>query len=397
MQSSEPFVRSPYVPPAAGRARPWWRAVHLPVVLGCATLLPMLALQWGGWPAAAAGWLLALVVILRLRVQPAGAASRQADAQDAAQIADYDIGSTELGRLSMQVLPVWRRNLDAARSHSERSTSQLLESFAGVSSQLDQALAIADDAPTLELGAHDMLMEHHRPQIEQLVTVARQALATKAAMQSVLETFAAELKDMAGLTRDVQNIGRATHLLALNTSVEATRAGTSSGGFMAVAQEVRTLAGESREAGSRLARHVAVLQERLSAVQIDARRHEADDEEASLRTEQAARGLVTALLDSLSEATRATRNLHGVGRQLQGEIERVMVGLQSQDRLSQMIQSVTDDMARLTSHLHGARDELVAAPPEWLARLESSYTMDDMRSSHHGTSAIDQASSVEFF
>lgn len=393
MPSSESFVRHAFAQPSAGRSRPWWRALHLPLVLGCATVLPVLAFQWGGWPAAAAGWLLSLAVILRLRAPARGTES----ARTAPQAADHDIGSTELGRLSMQVLPVWRRNLDAARSHSERSTSQLLESFAGVSGQLDQALAIADDAPTLELGAHDMLMQHHRPQIEQLVAVARQAMATKAQMQSVLDTFAAELKDMAGLTRDVQNIGRATHLLALNTSVEATRAGSSSGGFMAVAQEVRTLAGESREAGSRLARHVAVLQERLSAVQLEARRHEADDEELGLRTEQAARTLVTALLDSLTEATRATRNLHGVGRQLQGEIERVMVGLQSQDRLSQMIQSVTDDMGRLTSHLHGARDELVATPPDWLARLESSYTMDDLRSSHHGTAAIDQASSVEFF
>lgn len=394
MPSSEQYVSNALAAPHPVAARPWVRALRQPLVLGCASLVPLLAYQYGDWPAAALGWALACWVAWRAQqAELAETRARLAQPHDGADAAS----DGEITRLSLQIAPVWRRNLDAARAHSERSMTQLLESFAGVSSQLDQALSIADDAPSLELGAHEMLMEHHRPQIDQLAEVGRQALATKASMQQVLDSFSAELADMAGLTRDVQNIGRATHLLALNTSVEATRAGSSSGGFMAVAQEVRTLAGNSREAGSRLARHVAVLQERLSAMQLEARRTEADDEELRLRTEQAARALVSALLNGLSEATRATRNLHGVGRQLQGELERVLVGMQSQDRLSQMIGSVTDDMGRLVAHLHGARDPLAASPPEWLARLEASYTMDDQRSSHHGTTAIDQSSSVEFF
>lgn len=394
MPSSEQYVSEAFAAPRPVAARPWAHALRLPLLLGCATLLPLLALDHGGWPAASAAWALMVWLLWRNRQADVARALRAAAAPEDGANAATD---GELTRLALQVVPVWRRNLDAARSHSERSMTQLLESFAGVSGQLDQALAIADDAPSLELGAHEMLMEHHRPQIEQLAEVGRQALATKASMQAVLDSFSAELKDMAGLTRDVQNIGRATHLLALNTSVEATRAGTSSGGFMAVAQEVRMLASQSRDAGSRLARHVAVLQERLSAMQLESRRTEADDEELRLRTEQAARALVSGLLNSMSEATRATRNLHGVGRQLQGELERVLVGMQSQDRLSQMIGSNTDDMDRLVAHLHGARDPLANAPPEWLARLEATYTMDDQRSSHHGTTAIDQTSSVEFF
>ncbi|MEK8050636.1 methyl-accepting chemotaxis protein [Ideonella sp. DXS22W] len=391
MPSSEQFVSNTLAAPSPVATRPWIQALRQPLLLGCVTLVPLLAFQYGGWPAAAAGWVLACW--LAWRWNQAAQASREVRSADAGEVA----ADGEIARLALNVVPVWRRNLDAARAHSERSMSQLLESFAGVSSQLDQALAIADSAPSLELGAHEMLMAHHRPQIEQLAEVGSQAMATKTAMQQVLDGFSAELAEMASLTRDVQNIGRATHLLALNTSVEATRAGTSSGGFMAVAQEVRTLAGNSREAGSRLARHVAVMQERLSAMQLEARRTEADDVELRLRTEQAARGLVSALLNGLSEATSATRNLQAVGRQLQGELERVLVGMQSQDRLSQMIGSNTDDMARLAAHLHGARDPLAASPPDWLARLESTYTMDDQRSSHHGTTAIDQTSSVEFF
>ena len=38
-----------------------------------------------------------------------------------------------------------------------------------------------------------------------------------------------------------------------------------------------------------------------------------------------------------------------------------------------------------------------AAPALWLERLEASYTMEDMRSSHHDTVKIDRAAGVEFF
>ncbi|MDT7835389.1 methyl-accepting chemotaxis protein [Aquabacterium sp. OR-4] len=394
MSSSEQYVKTAFADTVATpTATERWRSLRMPLIMACATAMPALLLHAVGWWAAGPSWLLAGWALWR-----AHSATLRAGPVAAAEAARHrGVDDSEFARLATQILPVWRRNLEAARSHSERSMTQMLESFAGVSGQLDEALSISDNAPTLELGAHAELMETHRPQLDELLSVARKAMAAKTAMQGVLNEFSRELSEMAMLTRDVQNIGRATHLLALNTSVEATRAGTSSGGFMAVAQEVRTLAGNSREAGSRLSRHVTVLQERLTAMQLDARRVEADDEELRLCIEQGARSLVTALLDSLGDATRATRNLQGVGRQLQGELERVLVGMQSQDRQSQMIESVTDDMARASAHLQGARDPLVASPPDWLARLEESYTMEDMRSSHHGTTAVDQNSSVEFF
>ena len=58
------------------------------------------------------------------------------------------------------------------------------------------------------------------------------------------------------------------------------------------------------------------------------------------------------------------------------DIERVFVGLQSQDRLSQMLQSVTDDMNRYSDWLHGAEDPAAQHPSAWLARLEETYTME---------------------
>jgi methyl-accepting chemotaxis protein len=54
-------------------------------------------------------------------------------------------------------------------------------------------------------------------------------------------------------------------------------------------------------------------------------------------------------------------------------------------------------MARYTRWLAGEQDPAADVPLLWLERLEASYTMEEMRSSHHGTVAVDKAPAVEFF
>jgi methyl-accepting chemotaxis protein len=160
---------------------------------------------------------------------------------------------------------------------------------------------------------------------------------------------------------------------------------------------VRSLAGQSREAGNRLSRHMSTLDGRLGLLARDARQVDTEDDELMLRADQAARTVIRALLGSLAEVSRSSRDLRNAGRQIHSDIEKVFVGLQSQDRLSQMLQSVTEDMTRYSAWLHGADDPAAAQPADWLTRLESSYTMEEMRSSHHGSVVVEQNAGVEFF
>ena len=65
------------------------------------------------------------------------------------------------------------------------------------------------------------------------------------------------------------------------------------------------------------------------------------------------------------------------------QVERMYVGFQYQDRISQMMALMESDIARLQEVVEGRADEL----PElhaWLARLESQYAMDEQRQSHAG-------------
>ncbi|WP_396270840.1 methyl-accepting chemotaxis protein [Ideonella sp.] len=308
--------------------------------------------------------------------------------------------ATPANNLARQVVPIWRRNVDTARLHAEQSMTALLESFGSVSAELDQALSVSGSDLSMDSESLDTLMQRHAPDVERLLQSTRQIALVKNTMMTGVTELANSLEEMLRLSKEIQTISRATRLLALNASVEAARAsgaGASASGFAVVAQEVRNLANQSRQAGAALGKHLADMQERVRLIRQQGAHLNTSDDELVLQSEQNARHLVGGLLASISDVSRAQRTLREAGTQVQSEMERILVSLQSQDRMSQMLVSVTDDMTRLQDWLEGGEDEAASSIPRWLERLEASYTMEDLRSSHHETAQVNKSSSVEFF
>jgi hypothetical protein len=64
-------------------------------------------------------------------------------------------------------------------------------------------------------------------------------------------------------------------------------------------------------------------------------------------------------------------------------VERMYIGFQYQDRISQMIALLETDIARLQDAMN-AQNPDIPDLPEWLARLESQYAMAEQHQSHAG-------------
>lgn len=70
------------------------------------------------------------------------------------------------------------------------------------------------------------------------------------------------------------------------------------------------------------------------------------------------------------------------------QVERMYVGFQYQDRISQMMTLLHDDMARLQTALADPAPQPEALDPAvWLARLASQYVMQDQRNADHAAGA----------
>ena len=98
-----------------------------------------------------------------------------------------------------------------------------------------------------------------------------------------------------------------------------------------------------------------------------------------------ARAAIAHVLELVSGAVTALENISQPGaqesRRVAEQVERMYLGFQYQDRISQMMALLESDMARLQQALGGAATEVLELEG-WLARLESQYAMAEQRQNH---------------
>lgn len=88
---------------------------------------------------------------------------------------------------------------------------------------------------------------------------------------------------------------------------------------------------------------------------------------------------------AVSEMLSAFAEIHpSLQGHLQQQAERMMVGLQYQDRISQMMALLSTDMQRLQQTMAApGTDAEALSSTAWLARLEAGYAMAAQRNAHH--------------
>jgi len=297
-----------------------------------------------------------------------------------------------------EVLPVWRRHLDSARSHSEEAVGGILSSFGSIAHRLDHAIRLTQDNQVgMGNGSVDDLVRRNDDALQEMLKPMRTALAARNHAYSKLDGLADAMSDLRQSAIQIKQLARRTNMVALNASVEASRAGERGAGFAVVAQEVRQLATQSADAANRMMSRTHAIDLELQSLRNEAATHDSSDEALRDQAERSARAVISGLLNSLGELNRSSRELKDAGAAVQDEYERVLMSFQAQDRLSQMLNCVSDDIVRLAEWVREGKDLSSAQAGEWLARLDASYTMEEQRSEHHGNTTIQRETTVEFF
>jgi methyl-accepting chemotaxis protein len=102
-------------------------------------------------------------------------------------------------------------------------------------------------------------------------SVARSSTITRSAAEGIT-ALGATMGELAGATQKIgeivaliEEVAAQTNLLALNASIEAQRAGTAGKGFTVVANEVKSLAGQTARATGEIAEHIGHIQHKTAA------------------------------------------------------------------------------------------------------------------------------------
>lgn len=314
--------------------------------------------------------------------------------RNAALVASFDNYLAGQEKFSADVVPVWTGHIESSREQMETAVAALSERFSGIVDKLDQAVHTSsletdglDDRSTglvavfarseSELGA---VLDSQKTAMGSMLVMLEQVQG--------LDRFIEELRDMA---TDVAKIAQQTNLLSLNAAIEAARAGELGRGFAVVAKEFRMLSTQSGDTGKRISEKVGIIN---AAIIETCRvvRESVSQEDGTLITAQDSIGRVLNDFKEITDALmRSSALLKGESIGIKSEIGEALVQLQFQDRVSQIMNHVKDNIGHLPEfmfehHQHYGKTRELQAPDaqDLLDKLEKTYVMTDQHVIHQG-------------
>ena len=383
---------------------PW---LHAPAVAVLGGILLFAAGEGGGIRVALATLLVvAGVVAGRMSLAACRRHVRQVLAEaEAARQAEAAARAAErredgLDALCRGVLPVWARQIDAARRQTENAITSLSGRFAGIAETREAPEAAARDAAG-GMGSGGMVatLEASRSELEAITRSLHKALENKREMLreiACLAGFTGELKQMAA---DVGSIAGQTNLLALNAAIEAARAGEAGRGFAVVADAVRKLSTQSGETGKRITEKVDAVNAAIAAT-LEAADQTAKLDETTIRgADSAVAGILGRFSTAADALGTSSEILQRESTGIRGEVTDVLVSLQFQDRVSQMLMHIQNDLEKLGQQVSASAGGNAAFDVEgWLTQLANTYTMVEQHVVHAGgQDARPQESEITFF
>jgi methyl-accepting chemotaxis protein len=313
-----------------------------------------------------------------------------------------------LDDLCVEVLPIWSRQIEAARGNTEEAITDLTLRFANLSQRLEAAVAASQSTAGASGDGSGLvaLLNESQADLNSIIASLRSALEVKSVMLKEIQALSLLTDALKNMAKDVGDIASQTNLLALNAAIEAARAGEVGRGFAVVADEVRKLSNLSGETGKKISETVETVNNAIAATLRASEQYARQDEEMVVNSERVIEQVLAQFHTATSGLADSTEELRHESQAIGGEIAEVLVALQFQDRVSQMLMHVRNDLEKLETHLEMHEQELAAGrflgpidARAWLEELSRTYTMPEQHAIHGGGSsgAASQSDEITFF
>ncbi|RZI30572.1 chemotaxis protein [Pseudomonas orientalis] len=312
----------------------------------------------------------------------------------------------QLDEVLLGAMPIWAKQVESSRHQTEEAIVSLANRFTGIATRLQDTVEASQQAAgELDGQSADGALEVLARSDSELSQVINSLKATQTSRDQTLaqvRSLTAYTKELRAMAADVAAIAAQTNLLALNAAIEAARAGEAGRGFAVVADAVRSLSNKSSETGQQMSAKVDIINNAITQL-VQAASSSADQDSHSVAESE---NSIQRVLERFQNITGRLADSADLLKQesygIRDEMTEVLVSLQFQDRVSQILSHVRDNMQALHDHLlqaSQAPDQAVGVDArQWLARMEATYATDEQRRLHHGAAAAQQNSQdITFF
>jgi methyl-accepting chemotaxis protein len=314
--------------------------------------------------------------------------------------------AAELDEVFLGAMPIWAKQIESSRQQTETAIVALSSRFASISSHLEDTIhasqQAADELAGQSANGALQVLAQSDSDLLQIIESLKAAQSSRDETLTKVRNLTAYTGELRTMASDVAAIAAQTNLLALNAAIEAARAGEAGRGFAVVADAVRTLSSQSSETGQKMSAKVDIINSAITEL-VEAASSGADQDSNSVATSESN---IQRVLERFKTVTQrlvcSAEMLQQESYGIRDEMTEVLVSLQFQDRVSQILTHVRDNVDSLHAHMKRFKQAPDESPSidarAWLARMEATYATDEQRHTHHGGSgALKTAQEITFF
>ncbi|MDO9046159.1 MAG: methyl-accepting chemotaxis protein [Methylobacter sp.] len=296
--------------------------------------------------------------------------------------------TAELERLLLTISPILSQHVMVSREHTEQEVISLTSRFADMVGELQQ---IVDSADNTLGGQHyhlDSVITSSRDLLQPVLEVLKQVHKADHDVLDELQKLSGHMSGLNAMATEMRNLTGRINRLALSAANEASLAGEQGRGFAVVASDARKLADDSSQIDQQLGNKVNdIIAAINAALKISENSAQVDDStlfQAEANIDQTLSHLSLALTHYRDDACALRNN----AEQIRGEINNVLVALQFQDRVSQILMQVENNLLNLQKTIEkiqqqgSNRDGNMLRVDEAVEHIEENYKSVSSRPDH---------------